>query len=249
MRQIPRYSPTNRLQDSGTVCKRYSYSGLGHWSQPGPFHASGGGTVKRAFDVMLSLTVIIILSPLYILVALLGRIKLGRPIFYYQLRPGYRGQLFRIYKFRTMSNATDENGSLLPDLERLTPTFEWIRRFSLDELPQLFNVLRGQMSIVGPRPLLESYLPYYSTEHMKRHDVLPGLTGWAQVHGRNETTWQERLDRDQWYVENQSFRLDLYIIWLTIVQVIRSSGSSTQASADLGLFRGIAISEDDEDIK
>lgn len=198
---------------------------------------------------MVSLTVIIILSPLYILVALLGRIKLGRPIFYYQLRPGYRGQLFRIYKFRTMSNATDENGSLLPDLERLTPTFEWIRRFSLDELPQLFNVLRGQMSIVGPRPLLESYLPYYSTEHMKRHDVLPGLTGWAQVHGRNETTWQERLDRDQWYVENQSFRLDLYIIWLTIVQVIRSSGSSTQASADLGLFRGIPISENHEDIK
>jgi lipopolysaccharide/colanic/teichoic acid biosynthesis glycosyltransferase len=131
----------------------------------------------------------------------------------------------------------------------LTPTFELVRRFSLDELPQLFNVLRGQMSIVGPRPLLESYLPYYSTDHMKRHDVLPGLTGWAQIHGRNETTWQERLDRDQWYVENQSFRLDLYIIWLTILQVVRSSGSSTQASAHLGLFRGLSRSEDDEDLK
>jgi lipopolysaccharide/colanic/teichoic acid biosynthesis glycosyltransferase len=207
------------------------------------------GTVKRAFDVMVSLTLIIILSPLYILVAVLVRVKLGRPIFYYQLRPGYRGQLFRIYKFRTMSNATDEKGFLLPDLERLTPTFEWVRRFSLDELPQLFNVLRRQMSIVGPRPLLESYLPHYSTEHMKRHAVLPGLTGWAQVHGRNETTWQERLDRDQWYVENQSFRLDLYIIWLTILQVVRSSGSSTQASADLGLFRGLPRSENHEDLR
>jgi lipopolysaccharide/colanic/teichoic acid biosynthesis glycosyltransferase len=199
--------------------------------------------------MVVSLTAIIILSPLFVLGALLVRIKLGRPIFYYQLRPGYRGQLFRIYKFRTMSNATDENGFLLPDLERLTPTFELVRRFSLDELPQLFNVLRGQMSIVGPRPLLESYLPYYSTDHMKRHDVLPGLTGWAQIHGRNETTWQERLDRDQWYVENQSFRLDLYIIWLTILQVVRSSGSSTQASAHLGLFRGLSRSEDDEDLK
>jgi lipopolysaccharide/colanic/teichoic acid biosynthesis glycosyltransferase len=205
--------------------------------------------LKRAFDMVVSLTAIIILSPLFVLGALLVRIKLGRPIFYYQLRPGYRGQLFRIYKFRTMSNATDENGFLLPDLERLTPTFELVRRFSLDELPQLFNVLRGQMSIVGPRPLLESYLPYYSTDHMKRHDVLPGLTGWAQIHGRNETTWQERLDRDQWYVENQSFRLDLYIIWLTILQVVRSSGSSTQASAHLGLFRGLSRSEDDEDLK
>jgi lipopolysaccharide/colanic/teichoic acid biosynthesis glycosyltransferase len=199
--------------------------------------------------MVVSLTAIIILSPLFVFGALLVRIKLGRPIFYYQLRPGYRGQLFRIYKFRTMSNATDENGFLLPDLERLTPTFELVRRFSLDELPQLFNVLRGQMSIVGPRPLLESYLPYYSTDHMKRHDVLPGLTGWAQIHGRNETTWQERLDRDQWYVENQSFRLDLYIIWLTILQVVRSSGSSTQASAHLGLFRGLSRSEDDEDLK
>jgi lipopolysaccharide/colanic/teichoic acid biosynthesis glycosyltransferase len=199
--------------------------------------------------MVVSLTAIIILSPLFVLGALLVRIKLGRPVFYYQLRPGYRGQLFRIYKFRTMSNATDENGFLLPDLERLTPTFELVRRFSLDELPQLFNVLRGQMSIVGPRPLLESYLPYYSTDHMKRHDVLPGLTGWAQIHGRNETTWQERLDRDQWYVENQSFRLDLYIIWLTILQVVRSSGSSTQASAHLGLFRGLSRSEDDEDLK
>jgi lipopolysaccharide/colanic/teichoic acid biosynthesis glycosyltransferase len=223
--------------------------GLGHRGEPDPFHGSPGGTLKRAFDAIVSLTAIIALSPLYILVAVLVRVKLGRPIFYHQLRPGYRGQLFRIYKFRTMSNATDENGLLLPDLERLTPIFEWVRRFSLDELPQLFNVLRGQMSIVGPRPLLESYLQYYSTEHMKRHDVLPGLTGWAQVHGRNETTWQERLDRDQWYVENQSFRLDLYIIWLTILQVVKPSGSSTQASADLGLFRGLPRSEGHEDLK
>jgi lipopolysaccharide/colanic/teichoic acid biosynthesis glycosyltransferase len=216
-------------------------------ASPIPFMAALGGTLKRAFDAIVSLIAIIALSPLCILVAMLVRVKLGRPIFYYQLRPGYRGQLFRIYKFRTMSNATDEKGFLLPDLERLTPTFEWVRRFSLDELPQLFNVLRGQMSIVGPRPLLESYLPHYSTEHMKRHDVRPGLTGWAQVHGRNETTWQERLDRDQWYVENQSFRLDLYVMWLTIRKVVRSEGNSAQAQADLELFRGLPEGEDHGD--
>jgi lipopolysaccharide/colanic/teichoic acid biosynthesis glycosyltransferase len=195
--------------------------------------------VKRAFDVVVSLTAIVVLSPLYLIVGLLVLIKLGRPILYYQLRPGYKGRLFRIYKFRTMSNATDEDGFLLPDLERLTPAFELVRRFSLDELPQLFNILGGQMSFVGPRPLLESYLPHYSAEHMKRHDVLPGLTGWAQVHGRNETTWQERLDRDQWYVENQSFRLDLYVMWLTIRKVVRSEGNSAQAQADLEPFRGL----------
>jgi len=202
--------------------------------------------VKRAFDLIVSLIAIVVLCPLYIMVGLLVLAKLGRPVFYYQLRPGYEGRLFRIYKFRTMSNATDADGCLLPDLERLTPTFELIRQFSLDELPQLFNILRGQMSFVGPRPLLESYLPHYSAQHMKRHDVLPGLTGWAQVHGRNETTWQERLDRDQWYVENQSFGLDLWIIWLTIRHMVRSEGNSAQAVADLGLFQGLPETGDDD---
>ncbi|WP_114571739.1 sugar transferase [Exiguobacterium flavidum] len=195
--------------------------------------------MKRAFDFSLSLVLIVLLGPVYVIIAALIYLKLGRPIFYDQVRPGYKGELFKIYKFRTMSNETDANGELLPDLERLTPPFEFIRRLSLDEIPQFFNILRGQMSFVGPRPLLESYLPYYSKEQMKRHDVLPGLTGWAQIHGRNDTTWSERLGRDQWYAENQSFRLDLYIIWKTIRIVLKSEGNSTQAQTEMGEFRGL----------
>lgn len=195
--------------------------------------------MKRTFDFTVSLIAILILIPVYALVALVIYTKLGRPIFFNQVRPGYKGELFKIYKFRTMTNETDADGKLLPDADRIPASLEWIRRLSLDEIPQFFNILRGQMSFVGPRPLLVSYLNHYTKEQMTRHDVLPGLTGWAQIHGRNATTWQQRLEQDQWYAANQTFRLDLYILIKTFKMVISSEGNSTAHQTGMGEFKGL----------
>ncbi|KOP30293.1 sugar transferase [Exiguobacterium acetylicum] len=195
--------------------------------------------MKRTFDFTVSLIAILILIPVYVVVALFIYTKLGRPIFFNQVRPGYKGELFKIYKFRTMTNETDAEGQLLPDADRIPASLEWIRRLSLDEIPQFVNILRGQMSFVGPRPLLVSYLDHYTKEQMTRHDVLPGLTGWAQIHGRNATTWQQRLEQDQWYAAHHTFRIDLYILFKTFKMVISSEGNSTAHQTGMGEFKGL----------
>ena len=195
--------------------------------------------MKRTFDFTVSLIAILILLPVYAVVALVIYTKLGRLIFFNQVRPGYKGELFKIYKFRTMTNETDAEGQLLPDADRIPASLEWIRRLSLDEIPQFVNILRGQMSFVGPRPLLVSYLNHYTKEQMTRHDVLPGLTGWAQIHGRNATTWQQRLEQDQWYAAHHTFRLDLYILFKTFKMVISSEGNSTAHQTGMGEFKGL----------
>jgi len=164
---------------------------------------------------------LVLLSPLMALVAILVRLRMGSPVFFLQRRPGLHGEPFVIYKFRTMTSECDAKGNLLPAAERLTPLGRFLRSTSLDELPGLLNVLKGDMSLVGPRPLLMKYLPYYSVQERKRFEILPGITGWAQVNGRNNLSWDERLAYDVWYVENWSLVLDLKVMWLTLWQVLR----------------------------
>jgi sugar transferase EpsL len=193
---------------------------------------------KRIFDILAALLGIILLSPLLLLIALLVRVLHGPPALFGQTRPGYKGTLFRIYKFRTMTDARAADGSLLPDAERLTPLGRFLRASSLDELPELFNILRGEMSLVGPRPLLVQYLERYSPEQMRRHDVLPGITGWAQVNGRNALTWEEKFALDVWYVDNWSFWLDIKIILLTVWKVFKREGISQPGHATAEEFMG-----------
>ncbi|MDW8002954.1 MAG: sugar transferase [Deltaproteobacteria bacterium] len=181
---------------------------------------------KRLFDIVLSLVGLIILSPLFLVISILVYIKMGRPILFKQVRIGFKGKTFTLYKFRTMTNAKDSYGNLLPDAERLTDFGRWLRRTSLDELPQLWNVLKGDLSFVGPRPLLPEYLPFYTPEQAKRHDVKPGITGWAQINGRNALTWEEKFKLDAWYVENRSFWLDLKILFRTLIEVVTGQGIS-----------------------
>lgn len=180
--------------------------------------------LKRLMDLSLTLSLLVLLSPLLLGIALLVRLNLGAPVLYRQQRPGRDGHPFTILKFRTMHDACDANGTPLPDGQRLPPLGALLRRASLDELPELFNVLKGEMSLVGPRPLLLEYLPCYSTTENRRHEVRPGITGWAQIHGRNYLPWQERLAHDVWYVDHQSLRLDLYILWRTLWLVLRREG-------------------------
>ncbi len=193
---------------------------------------------KRIFDVTLSLIAVIILSPFILLTAILVRVFIGSPILFKQTRPGYKGQPFHIYKFRTMTDRLAPDGSLLPDAERLTPLGRFLRTLSLDELPELFNILRGDMSIVGPRPLLMQYLPLYSPEQARRHNVVPGLTGWAQVNGRNAITWQDKFKYDVWYVDNWSFWFDIKIILLTAWKVIKREGVTQEGHATTEYFTG-----------
>ena len=176
---------------------------------------------KRVLDLVLIMLALPVLPPAMALVALLVRLKLGSPVFFRQQRPGLQGKPFTIYKFRTMTDARDARGNLLPDTQRLTPCGRWLRSTSLDELPELINVLKGEMSLVGPRPLLMKYLPYYTEKERKRFEVLPGITGLAQVNGRNHLPWDERLAYDVWYVEHRSPKLDLTIIFRTLLQVWR----------------------------
>jgi sugar transferase EpsL len=187
--------------------------------------------IKRLFDIIFSLTLIILLVPLILFIALLIWVTVGRPILFRQRRVGYQGQVFTIYKFRTMTEERDENGKLLPDEQRLTRFGRFLRETSLDELPELFNVLKGDMSLVGPRPLLVEYLPYYTPEERKRHNMRPGITGWAQVNGRNAITWDQKLALDVWYVDNWSLWLDFKIILMTIIKVIKREGISTNGYA------------------
>lgn len=175
---------------------------------------------KRLFDFLVALVLIILLLPLWLGLALLVRLKLGSPVLFRQQRPGWHGRPFTILKFRTMTNACDAAGNLLPDADRLTSFGQFLRRTSLDELPELLNVLKGEMSLVGPRPLLIKYLPYYSKDEQRRHEIRPGITGWAQVNGRNNLSWNERLSCDVWYVDNLSFLMDVKVLRLTLSKVI-----------------------------
>jgi sugar transferase EpsL len=193
---------------------------------------------KRLFDLILASLGLALFSPILLVVAVLVAIRHGRPVLFRQQRPGYKGQPFYIYKFRTMTGARDTAGNLLPDAERLTPLGRSLRATSLDELPELFNVLRGEMSLVGPRPLLMEYLERYSPEQMRRHDVLPGLTGWAQVNGRNVITWEDKFRFDVWYVDHWSFWLDIRILFKTVLKVIRREGINKPGHATTEYFMG-----------
>lgn len=194
--------------------------------------------LKSLFDKLLALFLIILFSPIYIIVSIMILLKMGSPILFRQKRPGYKEKIFEIYKFRTMTNEKDINGELLPDERRLVGVGRFIRSVSLDELPQLFNVLKGEMSFVGPRPLLIEYLPLYNNEQKRRHDVKPGITGWAQVNGRNAISWEQKFELDAWYVDNQSFWLDMKILWLTFLKVVKRSDISSGSSATMEKFRG-----------
>jgi len=193
---------------------------------------------KRLFDLSVSLAAIIVLSPILILIAFVLFISDGCPVIFTQDRPGKRGVPFKNYKFRTMNNQRDPKGNILPDKERITRIGKFLRRFSLDELPEIFNVLRGNMSIVGPRPLLMQYLERYTEEQSRRHEVLPGITGWAQVNGRNAISWEEKFSLDVWYIDHWTFWLDIKIILLTIWKVISGEGISQPGRATMDEFMG-----------
>ena len=194
--------------------------------------------IKSIFDKTLALFLIILFLPIYIVVSLLIFFKMGSHILFRQKRPGYKEKIFGIYKFRTMTNEKDKFGNLLPDDKRLVGIGKFIRSTSLDELPQLFNVLKGDMSFVGPRPLLVEYLPLYNQKQKRRHDVKPGITGWAQVNGRNAISWEQKFDYDVWYVDNQSFWLDIKILWLTFLKVVKRSDISSSTSSTMEKFTG-----------
>ena len=194
--------------------------------------------MKRLFDIAVSALALVLLSPVFAVVAVLVRMKLGSPILFRQVRPGLHGQPFTLVKFRTMRDALDRDGRPLPDEERLTAFGRSLRSSSLDELPELWNVLKGEMSLVGPRPLLMQYLPRYSPEQSRRHDVRPGLTGWTQVNGRNALGWPEKLALDTWYVDNRSFLLDLKIMAMTVKQILVREGIAHDGSETMPEFMG-----------
>ena len=194
--------------------------------------------VKRLLDIIIAAAALVLLSPVLLLLAWQIRRKLGTPVLFRQVRPGRGGIPFVMYKFRTMRDAADENGRPLPDAERLTPFGRKLRAASLDELPELWNVLKGDMSLVGPRPLLMEYLPLYNAEQRRRHLVRPGITGWAQVNGRNAISWPEKFRLDVWYVENRSLLLDIKILFLTVKKVLDRSGINSEGEATVTKFTG-----------
>lgn len=195
-------------------------------------------STKRLFDIAVALLAIIVISPLLIAITILVRFKLGAPVLFQQKRPGLHGKPFFIYKFRTMTNERNADGNLFPDEQRLTSFGKFLRTTSLDELPELINVLNGDMSLVGPRPLLMEYLPLYSREQARRHEARPGITGWAQVNGRNAISWEEKFKLDVWYVENQSLWLDIKIMWMTLLKVVIREGISQEGHATAEKFTG-----------
>lgn len=194
--------------------------------------------MKRLFDLLVAGLAIVLLLPIILVLMLVVQFNFGYPILFSQVRPGLGGKPFRMYKFRTMTDARDEHGNLLPDADRLTPFGKWLRATSLDELPGLWSVLRGEMSLVGPRPLLMEYLERYTPEQARRHEVKPGITGWAQVNGRNAISWEEKFKFDVWYVENQSLFLDIKILWQTILKVVKRDGISATGEATMPIFIG-----------
>jgi sugar transferase EpsL len=193
---------------------------------------------KRSLDLTVALVGLTLLSPILLGISLAVRARLGSPVLFRQVRPGYQGKAITVYKFRTMHDIRDVHGTLLPDAERLTPLGNWLRRFSLDELPQLFNVLKGGMSLVGPRPLLMEYVPLYDGEQIRRHEVKPGITGWAQVNGRNAVRWEDQFALDVWYVNHRTLRLDVKILGMTVLKTIRSEGIRQENHATRERFRG-----------
>lgn len=194
--------------------------------------------IKRFFDIIISLIVLFGLAPVFLILILILYVYQGSPVLFTQTRPGLQNHYFRMYKFRTMSNELGANGQLLADSERLTRIGRFLRSTSIDELPGLWNVLKGDMSLVGPRPLLMEYLPLYSPEQARRHEVRPGITGWAQVNGRNEISWEEKFKLDVWYVDNQSFYLDIKILFLTVFNVINRRGINAKGEATMPRFTG-----------
>ena len=197
--------------------------------------------VKNVFDRFFAFIGLVFTCPLFLGLAILVRVKLGSPVLFCQQRPGLYGKPFFIYKFRTMTDKRDSEGKLLPDEIRLTSLGKWMRKLSLDEIPQLLNVVKGELSLVGPRPLLMEYLPPYSTEQARRHDVKPGITGWAQVNGRNAISWEEKFKLDVWYVDHQSFWLDMKILWMTAMKVVKSEGISQKGQATMEAFKGTHV--------
>lgn len=194
--------------------------------------------MKRSVDVVFSLFALILLAIVLVIIAAIVRFNLGRPICFRQIRPGKDGKAFEMIKFRTMTDERGPDGELLPDNERLTTFGQFLRSTSLDELPELWNVLKGDMSLVGPRPLLMEYLPLYSERQARRHDVRPGVTGWAQINGRNALSWEEKFELDVWYVENRTLWLDIKILFLTVWQVIKRDGISQDGEATMSKFTG-----------
>ena len=194
--------------------------------------------MKRIFDILVALSLLMVFSPLIVVVALMVRLKLGSPVLFRQQRPGLHGKPFEMIKFRTMLDARNQQGELLEDAARLTRFGKVLRATSLDELPELWNVLKGEMSLVGPRPLLMEYLPLYDAKQARRHEVRPGITGWAQVNGRNAISWEDKFGLDVWYVDHQSFWLDMKILWLTALRVLKPEGISQHGHVTAEKFRG-----------
>jgi len=194
--------------------------------------------MKRLFDIIFSIFLLISLTPVLVLIFILVRLFIGKPILFFQKRPGLHGKIFTMVKFRTMINEKDCNGLLLDDALRLGKFGKFLRKTSLDELPELWNILKGEMSFIGPRPLLVEYLPLYNAKQKKRHDVKPGITGWAQVNGRNAISWENKFELDVWYVENRSFWLDIKILFMTIISVIKQEGISAQSHVNMPPFTG-----------
>ena len=201
--------------------------------------------IKRCLDMILALLVLVLLSPVYLILAILVRRKLGSPVIFTQERPGYREQIFKLYKFRTMTDERDEKGELKPDEVRLTPFGRMLRSTSLDELPEFLNILKGDMSFIGPRPLLVKYLPLYNEHQHRRHEVRPGLTGYAQVNGRNTISWEQKFDYDVWYVDHLSFLLDLKIVWKTVAVVLRHNDINSANDATMEAFTGTPPDQQD----
>ncbi|MNU55220.1 putative sugar transferase EpsL [compost metagenome] len=199
---------------------------------------SGQQMFKRFIDIIASLAALVLLSPVMAIVAWNIRKKLGSPVLFRQVRPGRDGKPFEMVKFRTMRDAVDSKGNPLADSERMTPFGSFLRSSSLDELPELWNVFKGEMSLVGPRPLLMEYLPLYSSEQMRRHEARPGVTGWAQVNGRNALSWEEKFKLDVWYVDNQSLKLDFKILFMTVKKVVFKEGISASGEATMSKFTG-----------
>ena len=194
--------------------------------------------MKRAMDLVGALAALVLLSPIVVVLCILVRSKLGSPVFFRQVRPGVEGRPFKMVKFRTMTDERGPDGALLPDDQRLTALGAWLRSTSLDELPELFNVLKGDMSLVGPRPLLMDYLSLYNDRQARRHEVHPGITGWAQMNGRNALSWEEKFELDVWYVDNHSLGLDIKIMFRTVLQVLKRDGNSHGEDANMPRFKG-----------
>ncbi|MFC3679572.1 sugar transferase [Bacterioplanoides pacificum] len=202
--------------------------------------------LKRLFDFIAALSALLLLSPVIAIVAWKIRKNLGSPVLFRQVRPGKEGKPFEMVKFRTMRDANDEEGKPLPDEQRMTPFGNWLRSTSLDELPELWNVVKGDMSLVGPRPLLMEYLPLYSKEQYRRHEVRPGVTGWAQINGRNALSWEDKFKLDVWYVDHQTFWLDIKILFLTVKKVLVRDGISAEGEATMTRFEGSGGSTNDK---